>query len=497
MQYNSFEERINRKLATATLPPRGDVWEKIHQDLNKPPHNDKKKGWIWGLIAIIFALSIGIYYYNNTHQSSKDVVLNTATKREKTALPQAEKPQEKNTISAPKEPISKSSLSKKVNILPVYAQKTENILPKKEGKQTSFSLDNEDKINDIKMNEKTYILVENEKKEVSQMKENINIAASTISNEKPIISQEKNNKSFANTQKINIEKIDNQLFKQEILHKNTIKNLTNIGKEIPFHKAKNKWTWNVSAGNYNILYQSYLGNNGQVSSRNTRMLEALGVANIGVGDSTSNLVIYNDQSLALAAQTAQKVSDTSLLKITVSPTTQFATLGGEYRFSQLFGLEGAMSLYYQKMNRILIPLSDIKTFGEAIANSKTTPYFGNDKSTIPFQFYILEPKIMANLHFAKGHSDFALSGGFAYRSLIYSEGNNVALRIAQIASKDSKIYNPHNFSLLGRAKYTYYLNHNIGIFAAANVQFLLNRMYSEGISYKSPKMAGLEMGISF
>lgn len=496
MQYNSFEERMNRKLATATMPPRGDMWDKIRQDLDKPPHNDNKKRWIWGLVALILTLSIGVYCYN-TSKNTKNPVLNSAVKAEKIDLSQTEKEQAKNTISAVKEPISTPSVHTKTNILPVYAENKQNIISPKEVKKATISLDEDSKINDLQMKEKSLILAENEKKETIQATENMKVEASAISNEKLLISQEKNNKSFTNRQKINLKKIDNQLFKHEILYTNTTKELTNISKEIPFHKAKNKWTWSISAGNYNLLYQSYLGNNRQVSSRNTRMLEAFGVANIGVGDSSSNLVIYNDQSLAVAAQTAMQVSDTSLLKITVSPTTQFATAAGEYRFSQHVGLEGGMSLYYQKMNRILIPLSDINTFGEAVANSKTTPYFGNDKSAIPFRFYILEPKIMGNFHFGKGRSDFALSAGFAYRALIYSKDNNVALRIAQIAAKDSKIYNPHNFSLLGRAKYTYYLNNNVGVFAAANLQFLLNRMYSEGISYKLPKMVGLEMGLSF
>ncbi len=514
MQYNSFEERINRKLANATLPPRGEVWDRIHHDLQEPPHNNKKKWGILGLCLLLCATSTGIYMC--CHQKEKTVISNTskipAQKQEtvatKTSIPlppqskQIEKPvvdnKPKNESSLAQTPaIVKNEATEMKKKRAFLLQNGRNTIPEKaveSGKKAFVSPPKTDiPPNTIAQN----FVIPFEKEDIAKKSEipsNTMAQNTSIPFEKEIIAEKPEIPSSKTINKT-IQPIEKQAFISTYLTLTKAQVSPNILADIPTPKGNHTWTWNISAGNYAILYE-ILGNNHQTTAKNARQLASLGVANIGVGDSTSSLQVYNDQSLSIASQIIP-VNDTSLLKITISPNTQFATFGGEYRHSRRFGIEGALAFYYQKMNRILIPTSDIANFDEAIASSKTTPYRGNETSAIPFNFYVLSPQIMANAHFGKNRSDLALGTGIAYRALIGSTDNNAALRIAQIGAKDAKVYTSHNAAILARAKYTYHISEKMGIFGALNTQVMLRRMYSQGISYKSPILLGVEMGLSF
>lgn len=486
MQYNSFEERMNRKLANATMPPHTQVWDKIRQDLDEPPKNDGKKGWILGLCLLFCALGTGTYLFFK--QKEPNAITMTTSVQIKTKSKEAAIPNKTITQNAIHHVETKNQNTNNQNTNNQHINKSisnKNIIHTHEAMQTKEIILVESARSPKNEEEKSISTIEITTKELEVVPTKVEVIKSAIVNQHQVSTKAAANK---------VQQIDKQNITTYFLS-STSKTMATPTTKIPKPKHNAKWTWSISTGTYAILYQSLFDN--KVSPKYARWQEALGVANIGVGDSTSNLIVYNDQSLSVAAQSVTQLTDTSLLKITVSPNTQFATLSGEYRISRHFGIESAMSFYYQKMNRILIPIQDINSFGEAIANSKTTPYYGNTKSALAFKFYILEPKILFNTHFGAGNSDIGLGIGMAYRALVGSTDSNAALRLAQIASKDAQIYNPHNFSVHGRIKYAYHINEKLAIFSAINAQVLLNRMYSQGISYKSPSLCGMEIGLSF
>lgn len=501
MQYNSFEERINRKLATASMPPREEVWEGIRPNLGGPPPNNHRKWLLLGVCMLVCILGTGILLFTTQHKT-KDIAVakQQSAKGEKVEAMPKEKENKGVIAESAKQGLQKKGLtneqaSNKANTEKLNLSKTPVSVTNNPTKGHISSVEKQPESIDVSSKNTPVLAQVNKGNEVGieaknsviEDKGGIELEKSTI-----VMPIPHSIPPIAGTLADNIQK---QSLINEVIYTKQKPFNSDIFREVPRFKGQNRWTWNVSMGTYAILYQSYfnLGNTNQATGKNSRQLEALGVANIGVGDSTSNLVVYNDQTLNLAIG-ANKVGDTSLLKMTVSPTTQFATVSGEYRLTKRSGLEGGLSLYYQKMNRILIPTDNITNFEQTLANSKT---YQSNTSAIPFKFYILEPKIIYNAHIAKGRSDIGIGGGISYRALVASTDSKVALRIAQIASKDAQIYNRHNASVLLRTKYTYHIADNFGVFGALNTQILLRRMYSEGISYKTPMMFGVEMGVSF
>lgn len=517
MQYNSFEEKLRSKLVNAEMTPRPQVWQEIEKQLPTPKEPNGNKKYLLGLLLLLLTGIAGGYSYYNLSSPKKGTHNETAL-AEKRTQPSQIAPATKSAVDEVAQPLSQapsiptSALPKEIHSQKGLAQdKTPIAAAMSPTKSQDLPLPSAER-SLMTTNKAVAPILSKEDSPLTP--KHIAIAEGSEPPKEmtnpvlpaPIIALVQ---ATQTTEKETQAKPSIQIQKATYPRKDMAaieKNLALIATSPRLKHPKNKkWEFTTAVGLNALLHNSgFKTEGGQIV--NPFLINTTGIIQLELADSSRKIEINSTSTYKDFAAS----NDVAEIRLLESANSRYISAGFVYHIRPFLGVETAIRFQKQDFSSINVQYKRNQGFYDMYQNRTGDQRLGG----LSYSTYLIETPLWlsAYLPIANPRVQSVFSVGATYRRWLYdqrttgfitnargvSNFNNSQLRqYNRLIESNSSFYTRSNVSIQARLGIQYHFLRNMSIFTAVHVQHLLDPMYKETFSKKSPLIIGIETGLRF